>query len=196
MDSITTLTGNKDNDIIQRLNLSKEEIDFINNLQSKVFYKKGTCFLSEGQVADRSYYVEKGCVRKYYIKDGEEKTTDFYLEDDSITTTPSSDKNLKSKYFLECLEDTNLKIVTTQQEETLYKRFPRFQSLCRISAEKKLEEYQELFSKFILSSPEERYLDLLNNRPELLHRVPQYHLASFLGVKPESLSRIKKRVMD
>lgn len=195
MDSESTLTGNIQKDIIDELSLSEEEQFYINEMQKEVLYKKGTTFLSEGQNIDRSYFVVDGCVRKYYLKDGEEKTTDFFMEKDSITTVIDSSKSMNSKFFLECLEDSTLMVISAQKEEVFYKKFPRFQSLCRISTEQKLEEYQERFSKFIASTPEERYLDILNNRPELLKRVPQYQLASYLGVKPESLSRIKKRLM-
>ncbi|MEZ4951136.1 MAG: hypothetical protein R2784_17385 [Saprospiraceae bacterium] len=66
--------------------------------------------------------------------------------------------------------------------------------LCRVSVEEEFRKQQEALAAFITSSPEDRYLNLLENRPDLLMRVPQYHLASYLGVKPESLSRIKKRL--
>lgn len=180
---------------IESLGLTKEEQEYIDKLQKEEFFKKGTVFLAEGQLMRNSYYVIKGCVRKYLLKDGEEKTAEFFLENDSITTGPSGLHNNKATYSLECLEDTTLKVISSVQEEILYNKFPRFQAMCRVSTEKRLEEYQEKFAKFIASSPEERYLDLLENRPELLNRVPQYQLASFLGVKPESLSRIRKRLM-
>ena len=180
---------------IDNLGLSEKERKYISSLQSVVNYKKGTIFVSEGQLVDKCYHVIKGCVRKYHLKDGEEKTTDFYIELDSISTRPGRIVLAKSKFNLECVEDTSLTVLSAEQENILYEKFPRFQEMCRISTEYKLEEYQEKLSKFISSSPEERYLDLMENRPELLNRVPQYQLASFLGIKPESLSRIRKRLM-
>jgi len=180
---------------IDNLGLSEEEQKYISNLQSVEFFKKGTIFLSEGQIVDKCYHVINGCVRKYHLKDGEEKTTDFYLELDSISTRPGSKNIVKAKFNLECVEDTELTVISSEQENILYEKFPRFQAMCRISTELKLEEYQEKLSRFISSSPEERYLDVMENRPELLNRVPQYQLASYLGVKPESLSRIRKRLM-
>lgn len=185
----------KDNSAIENPGLTEEEKEFIDGLQAQVMYPKGTIFLSEDQIVNKSYHVITGCVRKFHLKDGEEKTTDFFTENDAIDTGSSRDRVVRSKYNLECVEDTTLTCVTAEQEKLLYTKFPRFQSLCRISTEEKLEEYQEMFSKFIASSPEERYLNLLETRPELLNRVPQYQLASYLGVKPESLSRIRKRLM-
>lgn len=179
---------------INTLGLTEEEVDFISKHQSVVFHKKGSIFVTEGQMVDQCFHVVTGCVRKYHLKDGEEKTTDFFLEHDSISTRPSGVAQVKSKFNLECVEDTTLTVITSKQEDMLYKKFPRFQAMCRISTEQQLEEYQERLSKFISSTPEERYLDLMNNRPDLLNRVPQYQLASFLGIKPESLSRIRKRL--
>lgn len=178
------------------LALSPEEERFISELQSEKFYTKGTIILSEGEIVSQCYHVIKGCIRKYHLKDGEEKTTDFFIETDSIATRPSGIIKVTSKYFLECIEDSTLSVITAEQEDRLYKKFPRFNSLCRISTEQKLEEYQEMFSTFISSSPEERYLNLMNTRPEVLKRVPQYQIASYLGVKPESLSRIRKRLSN
>jgi len=181
---------------LDALNLSEEERTFISKLQKKITYAKGEVILSEGQITNKSFHVVTGCVRKYYLKDGEEKTTDFFTEQDSISTKPSGLSQVKSKYYLECVEETVLTAVTSEQEALLYSKFPRFQSMCRVTTEKLLEEYQDKFSKFISSSPEERYLNLLETRPDLLNRVPQYQLASYLGIKPESLSRIRKRLMS
>jgi len=178
------------------LGLSEEEQKFVNELQGQTSYSKGDIILSEGQITNMCFHIVEGCVRKYYLKDGEEKTTDFYIENDSISTKPSGTKQIKSKYYLECVEDTVVTTITSQQEELLYTKFPRFQGMCRISTEHLLDKYQEKFSKFISSSPEERYLHLQETRPDLLNRVPQYQLASYLGIKPESLSRIRKRLMS
>lgn len=181
---------------IDHFELTVEEKQFVSALQAEIHFSKGSIILCEGQITTKSYYVVKGCVRKYHLKDGEEKTTEFFIEDDPISTKPTGVKQVKSTYNLECVEDTVLTMVTSEQEELIYTKFPRFQSVCRISSEQQLIDYQERFAKFIASSPKERYLNLLDTRPELINRVPQYQLASYLGVKPESLSRIRKRLMD
>jgi CRP-like cAMP-binding protein len=69
------------------------------------------------------------------------------------------------------------------------------ETLNRMGVEMELQKNQEAFAQFIMLGPEERYLNLLNNRPDLLDRVPQYQLASYLGITPESLSRIRKRII-
>ena len=77
----------------------------------------------------------------------------------------------------------------------MYNRFPILESMSRVALVEELNNYQEMLSTYITTSPEERYLNLLKFRPELLNRVPQYQLASYLGVTPESLSRIRKRIL-
>ena len=157
-------------------------------------YTKGTNILKEGQISKEAFLVIKGCVRKYSIKDDDEKTTDFYTEFQSAVNFDSMSNNTPSKYYFTCTEDSTIAILNSEKESALYKRFPRFGEVCRVEMEKMLGASQEDLSTFINSTPEERYLNLLKNRPDLIQRVPQYQLASYLGIKPETLSRIRKRI--
>jgi CRP-like cAMP-binding protein len=159
------------------------------------FYKKGTILLKEGQVASLCYFILKGCIRQYYLIDGEEKTTNFYTEGQPVAPYEGSYKRNASKFYLTCLEDTILTVGTPEDEAKLFKLFPRFEAISRMALEEEFGKGQELMASYIISSPEERYLNLMQTRPELIDRVPQYHLASYLGIKPESLSRIRRRIM-
>ena len=96
---------------------------------------------------------------------------------------------------MECVEDTTCSVTTYAQEEAMYHKFPRFQELCRLTTEIELSEYQDRFATFMISTPEQRYLNLLKNNKQLIQRVPQYQLASYLGITPESLSSIRKRIL-
>lgn len=174
--------------------LTKEEQEAILKLNSVREYKKGDIILREGQIISKSFFVLKGCVRQYHLKDGEEKTTFFYSDDQSIFPNASASNTLTSQHNLECVEDCSLAVTTLEQEIALMNAFPRLQQMCQVATEQQFGEYQEMFAKYISSSPEERYLELVENRPELLNKVPQYQVASYLGVKPESLSRIRKRL--
>lgn len=156
--------------------------------------KKGSLLLREGQIPQFCYYVFKGCVREYYLVDGEEQTSEFYLEGDSISDELGRIERRPSRKYWECLEDTTVSTFSQAQEEKMYRLFPSLESLCRIETEKKLGQFRELMAFYLASSPEERYLNLLKTRPNLLTRVPQYQLASYLGIKPESLSRIRGRI--
>ena len=177
-------------------NISAADVDFIVDLVTIKTFKKGTILLNEGEVPSASFHNYRGCVRQYYLKDGLEKTTFFYLEEDSISCSSAAQFQTPSNYYLECLEDTTMGIITHEKEKAMYQRFPMFESSCRLDTEMRLNKFQELLAFYIISSPEERYLNILNHQPELVHRVPQYQLASYLGIQPESLSRIRKRILQ
>lgn len=184
------------NFIGQFTNLTAEERDFVvKNIELETFEKK-SFLVKEGQILNRSYLIMKGCVRQFYLKNGEERTTKFYLEGDSIDQVVSGSQNTPSRFYLQCLEDCVFSVGESKAEKGVIEKFPKFETICRMASETKLAEATEEMSTFIISSPEERYLNLLENRPELIQRVPQFQLASYLGMKPESLSRIRKRVAE
>lgn len=176
--------------------LSKEEQEAVSALNAERSQKKGDLLLKEGEIPYRSFFIREGCVRQYYLKDGIEKTTAFFTENESIFATVNTTSPKPSAYYLECIEDTVLTATSFEQEREMYDKFPRFQAICRINTELQFQAYQERVATYMTSSPEERYLNLLETRSDLLNRVPQYQLASYLGVKPESLSRIRKRIAN
>lgn len=175
--------------------LTKEEAAFISNYIKVIKVKKGEFLLRERQIAKNCYYIYKGCVREFFLKDGEEITTEFYTVGDAITDDLSKLNNVPSKVNWECSVDCIFSVVPGEIEREMYKRFPRLEALCRIEAEKKLGGYKQALSTYLVATPEERYENLRQTRPDLLELVPQYHIASYLGVKPESLSRIRKKLL-
>lgn len=175
--------------------LTEEEAEVILEYFPIKKFKKGTILLRAGEIARDSYFNLQGLIRQYYLVDGEERCTFFYTEDQSISSVTSYAQKLPSKYYLSCVEDTTVSVINAEKQKKLYERFPRFIAMCLGSTEQELGQYQDMMSAYITAKPEERYHTLLNTQPELLSRVPQYMLASFLGVTPESLSRIKKRVL-
>jgi CRP-like cAMP-binding protein len=174
--------------------LSESETQAILESLNPKLFKKGSLLVREGQSKDLCYFVLKGCVRQYYLVNGEEKTTHFYTEGQPITPFEGTYKGAASKYYLSCMEDCVLSVGSQDRSMALFEQFPRLSELARLATEEELGKSQDNFASFIIHSPEERYLHLLETRPDLLDRVPQYHLASFLGIKPESLSRIRKRL--
>ncbi|MEQ9261751.1 MAG: Crp/Fnr family transcriptional regulator [Owenweeksia sp.] len=157
-------------------------------------YKKGTILLKEGSFSNECYFIVEGCIRSYFFKDGEEKTIEFYTEEDVVTPV-NYGKSTPSRYYLECVEDTVVNVGNPTIEKEMYQKYPQLESLSRVIAEVILTKQQETFTEFKTSTPEERYLNLLKTKPGLLQRVSQYQIASYLGVKPESLSRIRKRII-
>jgi CRP-like cAMP-binding protein len=180
--------------ISRYLELTNEEASSFAECIPIISFKKGSILLREGQVSRDSYFVIDGCVRKYYIIDGDERTTEFYVEDESVASLQSYQNKTPANHYFECVEDCRLAVLNYEKEQELFKRVPKYETLCRMSMENDFGEQQETLAKFITSSPEERYKNLLDTRPDLIQRVSQYHLASYLGVKPESLSRIRKRI--
>lgn len=176
--------------------LTEEEKAAIHRLSTIITYPKGAIVVREGQLSTTCYHVIAGCVRQYYLIDGEEKTTSFYTEDQSIISSIGTANPEPSPFFLVCQEKTTLSMMESNEEKELYALYPRIETLCRMSLEQTLKKQQKMLAMYIVSSPEERYRHLLENQPQLINRVPQYQLASYLGVKPESLSRIRKRIAE
>lgn len=179
--------------ISKHIDLNEEEKKEILSLNLFYSFKKGDVLLHQGEKSNNGYFVLKGCIRTYYIVDGDEKTTAFYTEMEGFTPQCVFDKK-ESKYFISCVEDSIVLISNPEMEVEMFQKFPKFESLCRILSEKIISKQQVDFDNFKLSSPEERYLNLVDKRPDLIQRIPQHQIASYLGIKPQSLSRIKSRI--
>jgi CRP-like cAMP-binding protein len=180
--------------ISKYMTLTEEEKNLIIDLDLFMQVKKGTILLKEGQRSKEGYFVLKGCMRKFYVVDGEEKTTNFYTEMQGempecvMTKRPST-------YYLSCVEDSIISVSTPEMEADVFAKFPRFETLCRIISEELLQKSQASLDDFKNSSPVQRYENLLETRPDLIQRVPQHQIASFLGITPQSLSRLKARLI-
>lgn len=177
----------------QYITLSEEEVQIIKNEDIIREYKKDDILLKEGQVAQVCFLVLKGCVKRYYLEDGVEKIMEFYTENDPIAPVSYISKE-PSKYYLSCVEPCIISTGTEERTQRFLQEFPRFIPIFvkigdSLSAKKQvfLDDYKNL-------SPEIRYQKLLETRPDLVNRVPQYMIASYLGIQPESLSRIRKRM--
>lgn len=174
--------------------LSQEEIEAIVETMTIHPYKKGTVLLRAGQVSTEVYFVLEGCVRQFYIVDGEEKTNNFFTEEQWVVSINSFNQLIPSNHFLDCCMDSTLVVGSREKEEGLYKRFPKLETVSRRVMEKVFTAQQELLSSYTTDTAEQRYLKLLKSRPDLFQKIPQYQIASYVGVKPESLSRIRKRI--
>jgi len=174
--------------------LEESERDFLTeNIPVKKFAKKDI-LLEQGQVSQNFYFVISGCVRLYYNTNGEEKTAFFYTENQFVSSYKSFVQQLPTHHNLQCIEESYLATISKENANLLLKTFPKFEFLARMIMEEELMIYQEVISSFITLSPEERYMQLQKKQPELIQRIPQHYLATYLGVKPESLSRIRKRI--
>lgn len=181
--------------ISKYISLTEDEKNAVVSLAIFHTTKRGTILLKEGEKSSDGYFVLKGCIRTYYIIDGEEKTTAFYTEMEALTPHCVISK-APSEYYISCVEDTILLVSNPDMETEMFSKFPKFETLCRILAESFLAKQQIDFDEFKTSSPEQRYLNLLEKRPDLIRRVPQHQLASYLGIKPQSLSRLRARILE
>lgn len=173
--------------------LSVEEKKAIIDLNVFRSVKKGTLLLKEGQFSIETFFVLKGCIRTFYLVDGDERTTEFYTELEGISS-PCIISKLPSEFYISCIEDSLLCVSEVGMEVEIFQKFPRFESLCRILSEQLLAKNQRNFDDYKTSTPEQRYWHLLKNRSDLLQRVSQHQLASYLGIKPQSLSRLRARI--
>ena len=180
--------------ISKYISLTEDEKNAITSLNIFRTMKKGATLLKEGQKSNEAYFVIKGCIRKYYITDGEEITTAFYTEMEGLTPHCVIN-NAPSDYFISCVEDSIVTVTNSDMEVEVNSKFPKFDIMCRKLGEELLAKQQIDFDNFKTSSPEQRYLNLLQNRPDLIQRVPQHQLASYLGIKPQSLSRLRARLI-
>jgi CRP-like cAMP-binding protein len=181
--------------ISKYISLTEEEKNAILSLDIFRSVKKGSVLLKEGQKSQENYFVLKGCIRTYYIIDGEEKTTAFYTEMEGLTP-PSVISNTRSEYYVSCIEESILLVSNSDMGIEINSKFPKFEIMCRILSEELLAKERINFDEFKTSSPEQRYLNLLQKRPDLIQRVPQHQLASYLGIKPQSLSRLRARILE
>ncbi|OJV16201.1 MAG: cyclic nucleotide-binding protein [Dyadobacter sp. 50-39] len=181
--------------ISKYISLTEDEKEAIVSLAMFRSLKKGAILLRPGERSNDAYFVLKGCIRIYYIIDGEEKTTAFYTEMEALTPHAAVNQS-PSEYYISCVTDTIVLLSNPDTEAEIFSKFPRFESMCRVLAEEVLIKQQINFDEFKTSSPEQRYLNLLQKRPDLIQRVPQHQLASYLGIKPQSLSRLRARILE
>lgn len=175
------------------ISLNEEEKEAIAALDLFRTEKKGSIVLQKGTHTANSFFVLQGCLRTYYTIDGEEKTTSFYTEMEGITPH-CVNTGQPSEYYIACVEDCVLSVSNAGMEAEMFEKFPRFETLCRKLSEELVAKQQLDFDAFKTSSPEERYLHLLEHRPDLIRRIPQHQLASFLGITAPSLSRLRARI--
>ncbi len=181
-------------DFISRyIDLNEEEKNALIELDIFKSFEKGTVLLERGQRSTDGYFVLKGFLRTYYVIDGEEKTTAFYTELEGLTPNCVLTKQ-PSEYYIACVEDSILTVANPDMEAEIFQKFPKFEKMCLVLSDELLARQQIDFDTFKTSSPEQRYLNLLDKRPDLIQRVPQHQLASFLGITPQSLSRLRSRL--
>ncbi|WP_460219790.1 Crp/Fnr family transcriptional regulator [Psychroserpens sp. MEBiC05023] len=189
--------NSKIKEIFKDLTFSDTEIKIIESVFHKVTYKKGSMLLKADDIVTTQYYVLSGCLRSYHIDiHGKEHTVQFAINDwwmSDYTAFFSSDKSIMN---IEVLKDAVLYKLSKEDKEFLYKQIPKIESFFR----KKLERAFAAFQKRILAnlslSAAQRYTNFIKKYPNIERNVKNYHIASYLGMTTQTLSRIRKELSD
>jgi len=176
------------------ITLSPAEIELIKSLFKEKTYKKGDFFLAEGQICKQVGFVAKGLMRYYINHDGEEKTYAFSQENDYVCNYESFLPQSPSSKIIQALEDCDVLIISHADLQILYANVREGERFGRIAIEKVFIQLLKDITSVYTETPERRYRRFIENHADLQQRVSQYHIASFVGVKPQSLSRIRKRI--
>ena len=167
--------------------------EFVNTFLTKS-YKKGEIILENGTIENELRFLDHGIIREYYATNDKEKNINFYTNSNFITDFSSFTHSTATRKYQECLTDVDLRVLSKEKFLTFTDQYQCGKLFIetifqRIVVKKETEE----FNHFV-NTAEELYLDIMKNKPVWLLEIPQYHIASYLGITPETLSRIRKRI--
>lgn len=152
-----------------------------------------TLLLQEGDRADRLYFIHKGCLRLFFYHEGKDITFQFFFEGDFVASFDSLHRHQPSLFSLESIEPAELSAIKRDDFYHLIEQDPPLRRLYEEKLIDRLHVYQQLFLSRIRNTPRQRYEELLKEQPNIVQRVPQHYIASYLGITPVSLSRIRNR---
>jgi CRP/FNR family transcriptional regulator, anaerobic regulatory protein len=159
-------------------------------------YAKKDFILEEGEICDKIFFINSGSARDFFNIDGEEKIVEFFFENRWFTDYNSFLTGQPTIENLQAIEACEVVHFKKTDLYNLYETHSVFEKVGRVMAENAFMNLMNVSSMRTNQDPEERYLNLLKQRPELFERIPQHFLASYLGIQPQSLSRIRKRIFD
>jgi CRP-like cAMP-binding protein len=157
-------------------------------------YNKGEYLLKADDLCDYVGFVDKGFFTFFYLIEGVQHIRGFFFPNEFISNYSCFLLENKSKFNIQALEDSSVTLIHRDALFRSYKKLPKVQELSRNIVENLYIEVSEKYESFFLKTAEERYLELINSRPTIIQRIPQYMIASYLGITPEGLSRIRKRL--
>jgi CRP/FNR family transcriptional regulator, anaerobic regulatory protein len=157
-------------------------------------FKKGEVIIKPGQVCNHVSFVNYGLLRSYYLIDGKEIIAVFFHEDCYYSDYESFLSRKPSKMYTDVLEDTEVVDLDYDALQLLYNSYPECERAGRLVAEDLFVLLSNRNTSFLLQTPEQRYSQFLADWPGISNRIPQYMIASYLGITPEALSRIRSRM--
>lgn len=179
---------------IEKYGLTEEEIKYTMNSYVSQTIKANNFFIKEGEICNYIGYVTKGLLRSYFYDDqANEITTNFFPEGSLIIAMDSFNNRVPSKEFIVAIEDSELSVVSYQQQMELYKLVPAWNQICKDLGDIKIQEMLKRNESFQTLSATQRYQKFCDEYPQLLQRVNLGFIASYIGVDNATLSRIRKK---
>ena len=183
------------NHLSKILGVPIDNLDFCTSHYEIKEVKKNEIILREGEISDCTFFVEKGLLRMYSIdKAGKEHVIQFAPENWIISDTTSQLLNEKSRFYIEAIEDSTIVVTREGFFESLSKIYPDVAEKNQRLMFNHIKNLQNRVNALISTTAEERYMDFLKKYPNLMLRAPQWMVASYLGITPESLSRVRKEL--
>jgi len=180
--------------IRQYVELSEQEIEILERYVEPVELKRREFLVTEGQVCRCNYFVEKGCLRMFHINGKMvEQTTQFALETWWLSDYFSFSKQKPSGYSIQAIEKSLIVAIDYQRQDELFAELPKLESYFRIMMQRALAASQLRVKLIYEFSKEEMYTHFVTSYPQFFQRVPQYMIASYLGLTPEYLSELRKK---
>lgn len=165
---------------------------------SKLFREKKveakTILLNAGEISRSMFFVRKGCLRIWLNDDGKDVTIQFFFENEVVSSIESFINGKPSLFTIESIEPSVVDIISRENMKKLLNEVEGLNDYMQDFLQKRMMHYSQLFLRGIKDSPEKRYKELLDNNPLILQRIPLHYIASYLGITPVSLSRIRKRL--
>lgn len=176
------------------VNVSETEIDLFKSFLKPIILKKKDFLLKEGQTCKSRYFITKGCIRLYYINDkGNEQIIHFGIDNWWITDYESLINKTPSKFYIQAIENTELLELSHEKFDELCQKLPQTERLFRKIMEKTYIASQKRIEYMFSLSGEELFNNFISTNNQFTQRVPQYMIASYLGMSPEFVSKIKAK---
>jgi CRP-like cAMP-binding protein len=176
--------------------LTDDELALIDTHFEVKQLKKKEFLFQDGKICNFIGFIVEGTIRHFHVKDGVEKTCDISFENSWTTDFQSFTHNTSGIMNLQALEDTTVCIIRKENLYNLYKACRKYETFGRLMAENVAQRATEIAMSLSSEKPEERFENLMQKQPDLFQRVPQKYIANFLGISPESLSRIRNRIFQ
>jgi len=181
--------------IAQYIHLTSQQLDLFHSFLTEKEVKKKSFLLHEGDVCNFEAFIVKGCMRSYFIdENGYETILQFATENWWVSDIASFSEQKPSFLFIEAMEDCLLLTIDHVHKEELFRILPQFERVFRIMVQRSLVTLQQRYFASVSKPAIERYQQFLVKYPDLSQRVPQHHIASYLGISPEFLSKIRKEL--